>query len=291
MKKLKVFIDTDIGDDIDDALAIAYALKKNYDIVGFSTVYREARKRTSNVVNLLNAINKNIPVFEGYSEPITPNSTIFGKINYFSDKEVENEPSDAIKFMKECANKYGNDLVIIAIGGQTNIAHAILKYPEEMAKINKIIIMGGRFDNDNEVEWNIAQDPEACKIVAKSKIDLVYIPWDATNCLSLGEDNFKKILDYKDDNKPLSLCLANIVRQWYSNSLYKYVPILFDVAAIIYLTNDELFTVEEEHLDIIDKGDVIGITIVSNDQSLKRIKLVKEVNKNEIINMFMNELY
>ncbi len=291
MNKLKVFIDTDIGDDIDDALAIAYALKKNYDIVGFSTVYREAQKRTSNILKLLSAADKNISVYEGYSEPITPNSTIFGKINYYSDKVVANEPDAAIKAMKDCADKYGDDLVIVAIGGQTNIAHAISEYPEEMAKINKIIIMGGRFDNDNEVEWNIAQDPEAAKIVAKSKIDLVYIPWDATNDLSLGEDNFKKILNYNDEKKTLSFCLTNIVRQWYENSLYKYVPILFDVAAVIYLTNEELFTVEEQYFDIIDKGNAKGITITSDNLSLKRIRLVKKVDKNQIINMFMNELY
>lgn len=43
---MRLFIDTDIGDDIDDALAIAMAVGAGADIVGVTTVYRDARVKS-----------------------------------------------------------------------------------------------------------------------------------------------------------------------------------------------------------------------------------------------------
>ena len=50
---MRLFIDTDIGDDIDDALAIAMAVGAGADIVGVTTVYRDARVRATIVKKLL----------------------------------------------------------------------------------------------------------------------------------------------------------------------------------------------------------------------------------------------
>ena len=40
MEKRKILIDTDIGDEIDDALALYFAMQKNIEIVGVTTVFR-----------------------------------------------------------------------------------------------------------------------------------------------------------------------------------------------------------------------------------------------------------
>ena len=42
---MRLFIDTDIGDDIDDALAIAMAVGAGADIVGVTTATRECERR------------------------------------------------------------------------------------------------------------------------------------------------------------------------------------------------------------------------------------------------------
>lgn len=46
MKRQKILIDTDIGDDIDDAVAIALGLKsENIEIIGITTVFRDTFSR------------------------------------------------------------------------------------------------------------------------------------------------------------------------------------------------------------------------------------------------------
>lgn len=37
---MKIIFDTDIGDDIDDALALDLALKLGYEIIGVTTVFK-----------------------------------------------------------------------------------------------------------------------------------------------------------------------------------------------------------------------------------------------------------
>lgn len=91
---MKLFIDTDIGDDIDDAMAIAYVLAKGYDVVGVTTVYREARNRVGAVRALLDSVGKSdVPVYAGYSTPVSKSAKVFGKLNYFvEDNKVNDAP-------------------------------------------------------------------------------------------------------------------------------------------------------------------------------------------------------
>ena len=68
---MRLFIDTDIGDDIDDALAIAMAVESGADIVGVTTVYRDARVRATIVKKLLALSGRSdVHVVAGASEPV-----------------------------------------------------------------------------------------------------------------------------------------------------------------------------------------------------------------------------
>lgn len=63
----KVIIDTDIGDDVDDALAIAFALNsQELEVVGITTVYQNVEMRTKLALRLLQVYNRtDIPVATG----------------------------------------------------------------------------------------------------------------------------------------------------------------------------------------------------------------------------------
>ena len=45
MERTKVIIDTDIGDDIDDTLALYLAMQMDFDIIGITTVFGDTEKR------------------------------------------------------------------------------------------------------------------------------------------------------------------------------------------------------------------------------------------------------
>ena len=280
-------IDTDIGDDIDDALAIGYALEKGLNIVGITTVYREAEKRVLIAKKLLKYKNKtDIPVFCGYSKPITKDAIIIGKMNYEAgEAEKSNDPEKAVDFIAECAEKYGEELCLVSIGAQTNIAKAWQKYPQKMQKIGLLAIMGGCFTLHHN-EWNIACDPSAARIVSESSMNIFYMPWELTKEISIGEKNYQAILErYTDD---LQGYLAELVRQWKTRNAY--IPLLHDPAAVICAEIDDMCVKKDISFHVVDDGVATGITLNVDDLDLaalpkfysKKIHLAVKTDNNSI---------
>ena len=62
-------LDTDIGDDIDDAYALCLLMAEKANVIGVSTVYRNAVKRARIASALISLWGENIPVYAGESYP------------------------------------------------------------------------------------------------------------------------------------------------------------------------------------------------------------------------------
>lgn len=294
---MKFFIDTDIGDDIDDLLTLVYALEKKLDIVGITTVYREAEKRVPIVKKILGYKGvENIPVYAGYSKPLSTEARIFGRLNYPAPDypEATNEPDEAIAWMAECAERYGDDLCILVLGAQTNLAHAWMRFPERMKKVGHVAIMGGCFTLHHN-EWNIAGDPTAARIVLESEMKLSYMPWDITKDICLTDQNYEDILNLHAES--LQGHLADQIRQWKESNCH--IPILHDPATLICVLNPNMCTVRDTRMYVLDSGPANGITL--NLDTLNRfaqqpfdarcVPRVVDVKRRDIVNEFMTVVF
>ena len=152
-KKIKVIIDTDIGDDIDDAFALLFAMKLEFDIIGITTVFRNTVQRAKMTKKLLCDFGRGyeeVKVYAGCATPLAEKKKNYPTLPCYTsdadafepDSEDENE---AIDFIIESARKYGKDLTIIALGPFTNMAKAAMRDPEAMNSVSKTVIMGGAF--------------------------------------------------------------------------------------------------------------------------------------------------
>ena len=68
----KIILDTDIGDDIDDALALAYALMcGEIELLGVTTVFRDTVRRAELACCLLEALGRSdVGVYAGLGKPL-----------------------------------------------------------------------------------------------------------------------------------------------------------------------------------------------------------------------------
>jgi purine nucleosidase len=67
----KVLLDTDIGTDVDDAVALAYLLSHpDCELLGITTVTGEATKRASLASVVCKAAGKEIPIYPGAEHPM-----------------------------------------------------------------------------------------------------------------------------------------------------------------------------------------------------------------------------
>ena len=68
--RIKLLLDTDIGSDIDDAVALAYLLQQpEVELLGITTVTGESRKRSALATYLVNQSTQHLPVLSGIEVP------------------------------------------------------------------------------------------------------------------------------------------------------------------------------------------------------------------------------
>ena len=171
----KIILDTDIGTDVDDALALAVLLGSNrVDLLGITTVYGDPKLRSQIAMHLCELAGATVQTFAGESQPIS------GREAWMSGNEGKNyenlnryKPQDekAVDYLVESINSNPHEIEIVAIGPLTNIARAIQVSNDFAQNVKNIWIMGGDF-TQSRVEHNFKCDIEAARIVLESSIPI-----------------------------------------------------------------------------------------------------------------------
>jgi purine nucleosidase len=148
---VKLWIDTDLGTDVDDALALAYALRHpEIELVGVSTVFGDVDLRTSMVDELLRIAGRmDVPVVTGLGKPITARrkGMMFGHegIGLLTDPsprietESDENPEARVAAIAEALAVSGAD-AIVSIGPMTNLG----SLATAGVALPPVTIMGGK---------------------------------------------------------------------------------------------------------------------------------------------------
>ena len=168
---MKIILDTDIGSDIDDAVALAYLLKQpQCELLGITTVSGEPEKRAALASAICHAGEQtNIPIHVGCEDPLWHHlyqplcpqyAALEGdKMGKFPHKTYKKD-NTAIDFLYKTLRKYPGEITLLTIGPLTNIGTLLSIYPEALSLSKDWMVMGGRFFPANQ-EWNIMLDPHS----------------------------------------------------------------------------------------------------------------------------------
>lgn len=179
----KIMIDTDIGDDIDDALALSFALRsEELELVGVTTVFKNTAARARMALALLKAFGKSdIPVGIGSPGPVDKAELEELPNQYLDEMNALSVSScpPAVTLLRDKILASPGEITVIAIGALTNIAYLFEQYPETKDAIAELRIMGGAYRLHFK-EWNILCDPEAARVVFGSGVPVSAIGLDVT---------------------------------------------------------------------------------------------------------------
>ena len=105
---------------------------------------------------------------------------------------------DAINLLISEIEHHPGDVTILALGPMTNIALALRMKPEIETKIKRIVFMGGNIrvagNASNAAEFNFWFDPEAARIVLRSRIpNKVMFGLDICNLARIRKTEFDQI--------------------------------------------------------------------------------------------------
>lgn len=206
-----VLIDTDPG--IDDALAILLAWGlAGLRVEAISTVAGNVSVdlATVNVFRLLEAARPiHCPrVARGAAAPLRrPLVTAthvhgddgLGNLDRFREPDgrpryasppLDLETRDGADLILETAGRFGEDLVVIALGPLTNVALALGRDPARLRRIGRLVVMGGAVTVAGNVtpaaEFNFHVDPDAAQAVLAGGLPVELIPLDVTRRVTLG---------------------------------------------------------------------------------------------------------
>ena len=139
----KVIIDTDIGDDVDDAFALALAVKSpELQVLGVTTTFGDTEARAKIVDRFLGEVGReDIPVLAGKAtatkNPMSQRK--YGDEGHFA----KNSHGDAVEFLLDQIRKYPGEITLIAIGPLMNVGAAIDKDATTFRKLKRVVLMGG----------------------------------------------------------------------------------------------------------------------------------------------------
>lgn len=253
-----VILDTDIGDDIDDAFALALVLRSpELHLLGVETAFGDTELRARLVDRYLTAVGRtSIPVLAG----VKAQSTHFTQAAY-AQQWPAHPHKDGVEFLLSQVRAHPGDITLIAIGPLFNIQAAIAKDPATFRKLKRVVLMGGSIhtgyiDHKNgnaqtppSPEWNIRCDPAGLRALLASGVPVFVMPLDSTQ-IPLEQLDQARIFSH---GSPLTDQLTLLYHQWSGPAQWK-TPTLFDPVAVTYSIRPDLCPTEPMHLEVDEQG-------------------------------------
>lgn len=185
---MKLLLDTDIGGDIDDAVALGYLLKQpRCDLLGVTTVGGQAERRAALASAVCHAAGcADIPVHVGASQPLLtperqPDAYQAAVLDGPWPHQTFEPRNTAVEFLRETIYAHPGEITLLTIGPLTNIGLLFALDPAIPALLRGLMVMGGAFDAQvNDEEWNIICDPYAAAIVMGAGIELTSLGFNVT---------------------------------------------------------------------------------------------------------------
>lgn len=273
----RILIDTDPGQDIDDLLAILFALRRpELDVCAITTVTLPSDRRARLIKRLLRMLGRTgIPVAAGMDLPLrsvgaaelerqhdfarTMNHEAFALP---ADPLDQPDSDDAVGLIIRTVEAHPGEVHLACIAPLTNIACALRRKPSIAKLIPSILLMGGETAL-NRAEHNIAFDAVAADIVLNAGIPLHMGTWDVTRRFVLGAEDCAR---FAASSRPECRALAAAIELWKPAQPWKPWPVMYDFFPMVHVFDRSYYTMQEMAVRIdLNRGPGFGMTIPGGD--------------------------
>ena len=236
-----VIFDTDIGDDIDDALALGLALQSpELDVRLVTTVADDVESRTRLAWKELGLFGRHdVALATGAPEPLLdprrPDKVAQFTILTPADTVPAAARARAAERIIETLMRSNEKFTIIPVGPLTNIALALREEPRIKDHIERIVLMGGSYFPAKR-EYNIYRDRIAAQIVFQSGVPITGVGLDVTTKCKLEGADLAKI---RAARNPASQFLYQLITLWQKDNPNRF-PTLHDPLAVATAVNPSL---------------------------------------------------
>lgn len=251
MKKVIYDCDNTMGldnRDIDDGLALVYLVEnKDVELLGVCTTYANdsleyVHKQT---LELVEDLGINLNVYKGRGKFEMNDYTGFGYKRFEDDGNFES--NEAAKFIVEMANKYPNEIDLLATGSMQNLYDAYMIDNEIGEKLNSVVLMGGiigdlYFGDKIMKELNFSVCPKGAEVAIKKYKNVSILTGNRCMDVEFGINDLERVKSLGSNIK--NEFIIQKIEKWMREFKEKYnydSIVLWDVIAAIYLMNPDMF--------------------------------------------------
>ena len=257
----KIVVDFDIGDDIDDAFALALILASpEFEVLGISSAWGDTALRARLVQRFLHETgHESIPVARGVA---TASTTSFSQARWAA-RWPTGPVLDSVDLLLDAVARSPGEITLVALGPLTNLAAALERDPTRFARLRRIVVMGGsvrrgygrqRYQAATPParEYNVAADVGAARRVFASGVPIVLFPLDST-VVRLDEARRDELFAY---GSATTDALTLLYHQWTAadQPWTSATPTLFDVVPVAALIDPTTCPLQPLRLVVTDDG-------------------------------------
>ena len=219
-----VLLDTDLGSDVDDAIALALLMAcPELRLVAVTTVAADVRGRAWAAARLLGLGGRSeVEVCAGAREALVRRDRfVWREIETEgyppgADARLSDEPA-AERIVRAARETPGLELV--AIGPLTNLAHALALDPKLPSRVARLHVMGGHIRRvaigtrvcEPGIDYNLCSDPEASAMVLGAGFATRLVTADVTLETWLREADLARL---EVAPSPVARSLVPLIRLW-----------------------------------------------------------------------------
>lgn len=278
MSPQKIILDCDPGQDDALALLLALASPEEVEVLAVTTVAGNVPLplTTLNARKVLALAGRTeVPVHAGCARPILRRLETAENVHGPSglngadlpEPTVPLAPGHAVDVIVETVlREPAGSVTLCPIGPLTNLALAIVKAPEIVPRLRRIVLMGGAIELGNvtaAAEFNIYVDPHAARIVFEAGAPIVMLGLDVTHKALVTEERLAAIGAI---GSPVAQACTGLLDFFNRHDRERYaIPgaPLHDPCVIAWLIRPELFGGQERRVEIETEGrHTIGRTVV-----------------------------
>ncbi|KAI5431956.1 putative uridine nucleosidase 2, partial [Lathyrus oleraceus] len=169
-------------------------------------------------------------------------------------------------------------VTVVALGPLTNIALAIQMDPEFAKNIGQIVLLGGSFAVNGNVnpaaEANIFGDPDAADVVFTSGADVLAVGINVTHQVVLSGSDREKLASSKGKFAQYLTGILEVYFSYHCDAYNTNGVYLHDPTALLAAVDPSLVTCTEGAVRVQTSGITRGLIIIYNKQ--KRFEEVTE---------------
>ncbi len=274
--KVRMVLDTDTYNEIDDQFALCYAFlskeKLQMEAV-YAAPYFNSRstspgdgmeKSYQEILRLLQMLGKSP---EGFA--------FRGSDRYLEDISRPIRSDAALDLVKKALTAApDNPLYVVTVGCITNIASALLIEPKIIENIVVVWLGGNSLYWPHQKEFNLMQDVPAARVVLNSGVPVVIMP--CTPVVSHFHTTIPEMERYLRGKNKLSDYLLNTTVE-YSGGRDTWSKVIWDVTAVAWLVNPSWIPTNLEHSPVLTDQ-----VTYSFDHSRHFIRMATSLNRDAI---------